>query len=237
MNDEIRFQLIPVLGENVTITTAVKFPPYNTSWHAVELNYTKGEISVLVDYRNKQSKLFSMMFELGDKVIIGSGKNNTGKFLAWCDVTIIYIWFWISGLVGCMREIRVNDERIEPRYVMNTDRVMGEVALDNCQFIDPCTRPNTCEHGGKCSVKKDEISCDCTDTGYVGKNCHFSELNLIFVVQKCYYYVNSGKRIEGSWGKDWKELKNQNKWKRLNSKKKKEKLKKFQLNSEKPARN
>lgn len=78
-------------------------------------------------------------------------------------------------MVGCMREIRVNDERIEPRYVMNTDRVMGEVALDNCQFIDPCTRPNTCEHGGKCSVKKDEISCDCTDTGYVGKNCHFSE--------------------------------------------------------------
>ncbi|XP_061934180.1 axotactin isoform X2 [Apis cerana] len=156
MNDEIRFQLIPVLGENVTVTTAVKFPPYNTSWHAVELNYTKGEISVLVDYRNKQSKLFSMTFELGDKVIIGSGKNNT-------------------GLVGCMREIRVNDERIEPRYVMNTDRVMGEVALDNCQFIDPCTRPNTCEHGGKCSVKKDEISCDCTDTGYVGKNCHFTK--------------------------------------------------------------
>lgn len=79
MNDEIRFQLIPVLGENVTVTTAVKFPPYNTSWHAVELNYTKGEISVLVDYRNKQSKLFPMTFELGDRVIIGSGKNNTGE--------------------------------------------------------------------------------------------------------------------------------------------------------------
>lgn len=97
VNDEIRFQLIPVLGENVTVTTAVKFPPYNTSWHAVELNYTKGEISVLVDYRNKQSKLFSMTFELGDKVIIGSGKNNTGKFLSKFshnNATIIYIYIF-----------------------------------------------------------------------------------------------------------------------------------------------
>ncbi|KAG7199173.1 hypothetical protein KM043_018052 [Ampulex compressa] len=155
VNDEIRFQLIPVLSENVTVSAAVKFPPYNTSWHAVELNYTKGELSVLVDYRNKQSKLFAMTFELGEKVIIGSGKSN-------------------AGLVGCMREIRVNDQRIEPRYVINTERVIGEVALDNCQFVDPCKRPNTCEHGGKCSVKEDRITCDCTDTGYIGKNCHFA---------------------------------------------------------------
>ena len=82
MNDEIRFQLIPVLTENITMSTGVKFPPYNTSWHAVELNYTKGELSVLVDYRNKQSKLFSMTFELGDKVTIGSGRGNAGIFLS-----------------------------------------------------------------------------------------------------------------------------------------------------------
>jgi len=74
-----------------------------------------------------------------------------------------------------MREIRVNDQRIEPRYVINTQRVIGEVALDNCQFVDPCKRPNTCEHGGKCSVKEDRITCDCTDTGYIGKNCHFGK--------------------------------------------------------------
>lgn len=79
MNDEIRFHLIPVLGENVTVTATVKFP-YNTSWHAVELNYTKEELSILVDYRNKQSKLFQMNLELGDRVIIGSGKGNAGKY-------------------------------------------------------------------------------------------------------------------------------------------------------------
>ncbi|XP_011501704.1 PREDICTED: uncharacterized protein LOC105365286 [Ceratosolen solmsi marchali] len=155
VNDEIRFHLLPVLRENVTVTVAVKFPA-NTSWHAVELNYTKEQLSILVDYRNKQSKLFQMNLELGDRVIIGSGKGN-------------------AGLVGCMREISVNNQRIEPRYIINTERVVGEVALDNCKFVDPCKRPNTCEHGGKCSVKEDRITCDCTDTGYIGKNCHFAQ--------------------------------------------------------------
>ncbi|KAK0082695.1 hypothetical protein PV325_009995 [Microctonus aethiopoides] len=157
VNDEMRFQLIPVMTENITVSASVKFPPNNNiSWHAVELNYTKGELNILVDYRHKQGKLFSMTFELGDKVIIGSGKSD-------------------AGLVGCMRDIKVNDEVIEPRYVINTERVVGEVALDNCQFVDPCKRPNTCEHGGKCSVKENKITCDCTDTGYIGKNCHFAE--------------------------------------------------------------
>ena len=75
----MRFNLFPVLGENVTVSVAVEFP-YNTSWHAVELNYTKEEVSILVDYRNKQSKLFQMNLELGDRVIIGSGKDNAGKY-------------------------------------------------------------------------------------------------------------------------------------------------------------
>lgn len=82
VNDEMRFNLKPVALENITVSTAVKFPPYNTSWHAIELNYTKGELNILVDYRNKQSKLFAMTFELGDKVIIGSGNGNAGKSIS-----------------------------------------------------------------------------------------------------------------------------------------------------------
>lgn len=67
------------------MSASVKFPPYNTSWHAVELNYTKGELNIVLDYKNKQSKHFgSMMFELGDKVIIGSGKSNAGKLNISC---------------------------------------------------------------------------------------------------------------------------------------------------------
>lgn len=74
-----------------------------------------------------------------------------------------------------MRDLEINDVIIEPRYVVKTERVVGEVALDNCKYIDPCKRPNTCEHGGKCFVKDDRITCDCRGTGYIGKNCHFTK--------------------------------------------------------------
>ncbi|ROT84337.1 Neurexin-4 [Penaeus vannamei] len=40
--------------------------------------------------------------------------------------------------------------------------------------LGPCERPGACEHGGKCTVVDDDISCNCTGTGYTGKTCHFS---------------------------------------------------------------
>lgn len=100
-----------------------------------------------------------MKFNLTDKVVIGSGLRNPN-----------------NGLIGCMRDIIVNGQAIEPRYVIKTTRVVGEVALDNCQFVDPCKRPNTCEHGGLCSIREDRkgTTCDCEGTGYIGKNCHFT---------------------------------------------------------------
>lgn len=99
----------------------------------------------------------NILFEISVQVIVGSGfKVN-------------------SGLVGCMRNVVVNDDHLDPRMVLQSERVVGEVALDDCQFVDPCHRPNTCEHGGKCSVKEDRLTCDCKGTGYIGKNCHFAE--------------------------------------------------------------
>lgn len=80
VNDEIRFQLTPDLNENNTVSAVVKFPPYNTSWHAIELNYTKGELSIVVDYKHILNKTFAMNFTLDNKVIIGSGKSQSGKW-------------------------------------------------------------------------------------------------------------------------------------------------------------
>lgn len=51
------------------------------------------------------------------------------------------------------------------RYVINTERVVGEVAIDDCRYVDPCTRPNTCEHDGVCSIREDRVICNCDNTG------------------------------------------------------------------------
>ena len=82
MNDEIRFQLAPSLIENMTVSTAAKFSELDsaTDWHSIELNFTTDEMSILVDYRHEQTKLFQLNIQLGDRVIIGSGKGSQGKF-------------------------------------------------------------------------------------------------------------------------------------------------------------
>lgn len=93
VDDQVWFQLIPLLTENITVKADVD---NTTSWHKVELNYTRGRISLIVDYHHLQVKQLPRPFELTDRVIIGSGKSD-------------------AGLVGCMRDIRVNSDVIEPR--------------------------------------------------------------------------------------------------------------------------
>ena len=79
-----------------------------------------------------------------------------------------------SGFVGCVRDLVINQKKFDPRVLLYTANVR-EISLDNCQLVDPCHRPNACEHGGLCMVDEGRVVCDCTGTGYTGKNCHFGE--------------------------------------------------------------
>ncbi|KAF4514079.1 UNVERIFIED_CONTAM: hypothetical protein B566_EDAN018929, partial [Ephemera danica] len=70
------------------------------------------------------------------------------------------------SLVGCLRHIEVDGEKLIARAIVRSPRAIGQLSLDNCQLVDPCSRPDACKHGGKCSVKNDRIDCDCKGTGY-----------------------------------------------------------------------
>lgn len=72
--------------------------------------------------------MFGLSFNIGNKIIIGSSLKQAA-----------------SGLVGCMRDLEINGVEIEPRRIVKTGRVVGEIALDNCKYVDPCKRPNTCK--------------------------------------------------------------------------------------------
>nr|AAD29408.1 AXO [Drosophila melanogaster] len=156
-SDKLSFDLVPDVNNNVTHSTTIKINRA-TSWHSVELDYKLGEIRFTVDYRHTLSQMYGLTFNIGDKLIIGSSLKSAAM-----------------GLVGCIRDIEINGHLIEPRHVVKTERVVGKVALDNCHYIYPCKRPITCEHGGKCFVKDDRVTCDCKHTGYIGKNCHFTK--------------------------------------------------------------
>ncbi|XP_057659616.1 axotactin isoform X2 [Diorhabda carinulata] len=156
VNDEVRFE-VSDNTKNVTHLISVKKTP--GVWHWLNLTY-KGEvdeITLTVDNRTKQEKIGDIKFAIGDKIKVAAGSRTN------------------AGLVGCMMDIMVNGALLEPRSVLQSERVVGEVSLDDCRFIDACKRPNTCKHGGKCSVKEDKLICDCTNTGYMGKNCHFAQ--------------------------------------------------------------
>ncbi|XP_018318790.1 contactin-associated protein like 5-1 [Agrilus planipennis] len=154
VNDEVRFELA---DSNKNSTHLISVKKTRGIWHSLELIYEHGNVTLKLDNREKQERLSELKFSVGDKVKLGSGSRNN------------------AGLVGCMRNIVVNSARIDPRFILQTERVVGEVTIDDCQFVDPCRRPNTCEHNGKCSVKEDRLICDCTGTGYIGKNCHFAK--------------------------------------------------------------
>lgn len=92
----------------------------------------------------------------------------------------------IIGLVGCIREIWLDGVFLESRHMVRTNRTTGQVSIDNCQLVDPCKRPNACEHDGKCSVIDDNVICDCKGTGYIGKNCHFGKnKHDLLVIRMC----------------------------------------------------
>ena len=85
------------------------------------------------------------------------------------------IIFNLVGLVGCLRNIEINGILVDPLSIIKSRQVHGQISLDNCELVDPCKRPNACEHNGKCSVKDDKLTCNCNGTGYIGKNCHFGK--------------------------------------------------------------
>lgn len=154
VNDEVRFEFT---DGNRSTADLVSVKKTRGIWHNLLLKYDDGEVYLYVDNKSKRERLGDLKFALGDKIKLGSGSRSN------------------SGVVGCMRNIEVNGDRLDPRKVLQSERVVGEVTLDDCRFVDPCLRPNTCEHGGKCSVEEDRLICDCKGTGYTGKNCHFAE--------------------------------------------------------------
>lgn len=97
VNDEVRFELT---DGNRNTTDLISVKKQRGIWHSLKLVYGTGEVFLAVDNRFKQEKLGDLHFAVGDKIKIGSGSRAN------------------TGVVGCMRNIVVNGDRLEPRKVM-----------------------------------------------------------------------------------------------------------------------
>ncbi|GAB6026571.1 hypothetical protein CHUAL_012986 [Chamberlinius hualienensis] len=130
----------------------------NGKWHNVKMSITKDRVELTVDFWETKQEELSNPATFSAKIYVGGSIQDPQK-----------------GFVGCMRQIKLNSVYMDPRNVVDSDQIEGgEISLDNCQLVDPCAQPGVCEHGGKCIMKDNKVSCNCSDTGYTGLTCHFS---------------------------------------------------------------
>lgn len=150
------------------------------TWHHVAVTYDSGEVTLQVDYRYLTKGTFLHPLEFQSQMIITTSARHAER-----------------GFIGCIRDIYVSGDWIDPRTVINTNQVSGKVSLDSCQLVNLCNNPQACEHGGRCYAEKGETKCDCEGTGYTGKTCHFSlhkrtceELSLVGYRKKGVYVID-----------------------------------------------
>ena len=69
------------------------------------------------------------------------------------------------------------------------------LTIDGCNITNYCQDNKMCQHGGKCLSEWHGVACDCTDTHYTGRACHFckflmlSTLDKIFSRQHFHIYI------------------------------------------------
>ena len=76
--------------------------------------------------------------------------------------------------MGCIRNLKVQGEDIDALDLMEQDSVIG-LTIDGCNITNYCQGNYMCQHGGKCLSEWHGVACDCTDTHYTGRACHFCE--------------------------------------------------------------
>lgn len=150
------------------------------SWHQVHLVYGQEGASLAIDYRRpdyislNQLNAPTLTIDENSNIVIGVGylDSQPGMFSILYSSSFTSFICDVPGFIGCIRDLVMNRKKLDPRALLSS-AVVREVSLDNCQLVDPCHRPNACEHGGLCNVDEGRVVCDCTGTGYTGKNCHF----------------------------------------------------------------
>uniref|UniRef100_T1JNX1 EGF-like domain-containing protein n=1 Tax=Strigamia maritima TaxID=126957 RepID=T1JNX1_STRMM len=139
-------------------------------WHNLHLKYHSNEVELRVDDVKKSKQFISGL-----------------RF-----ARTIHVAGFISlphlGFIGCMRQIYVEKQYVDVRTILNSGDYHGEVTLDNCQLVDPCKKPNQCEHGGKCLIEDEKVVCDCRGTALYKRTCE--ELYLVGYREQGVYMID-----------------------------------------------
>ncbi|XP_021379816.1 contactin-associated protein-like 2 isoform X2 [Mizuhopecten yessoensis] len=155
-----------------TRNTTVAMVVNNNRWHTLRLEFKAGMAKVRIGSR-------SVVLEGVGEPIYVSGAIIVGF--------VPKIYTENIGFVGCIRNLKLQNETIDPIKLMDNRDVVDGVFLDGCNLVDHCRYGPPCQHGGQCLADWDGISCNCEATSYSGKTCHFSRYK-----QTCDEYYQAG---------------------------------------------
>ncbi|XP_033739181.1 uncharacterized protein LOC117326534 [Pecten maximus] len=155
-----------------TRNTTVAMVVNNNRWHMLRLEFKAGTAKVRIGSR-------SVVLEGVGEPIYVSGAIIVGF--------VPKVYTENIGFVGCIRNLKLQNETIDPIKLMDNRDVVDGVFLDGCDLVDHCRYGPPCQHGGQCLADWDGISCNCEATSYTGKTCHFPRYK-----QTCDEYYQAG---------------------------------------------
>ncbi|XP_060552945.1 axotactin-like isoform X2 [Ruditapes philippinarum] len=148
----------------------------DNKWHSLQLSFKDGAAKLKVDGNSVTSRNFRRPLEIGANIIVGYGYNKYKDS---------------EGFVGCIRTLKVQGQGQDALDLIQTRAASGLI-IDGCNITDYCKGNRMCKHGGICLSEWKGVACDCTETFYTGRACHFAKYK-----GSCDEYFQSGVNESG----------------------------------------
>ncbi|CAF4693324.1 unnamed protein product, partial [Rotaria sp. Silwood2] len=129
------------------------------------------ELNVMIDYRqNTRISIRSSSSKINLHTLTIGGVNPSIRWLP----TNYFSGIMHRGLIGCFSDLEINNELINLEkyinYTNNNNKIVPKSGP--CSTILSTKHQCLCEHNGECRVNNGGIwSCDCSKTGYTGRQC------------------------------------------------------------------
>nr|XP_005995332.1 PREDICTED: neurexin-2-beta [Latimeria chalumnae] len=109
----------------------------------------------------------SEILDLDSDMYLGGVPENKAELIIPPEVWTAFLNY---GFVGCVRDLFIDGKSRDVRQLAEMQNMGGVSSFCSKETLKQCSS-NPCRNGGLCREGWNRFICDCTGTGYLGKNC------------------------------------------------------------------